>query len=82
MFQLHNNSLPNTFSTCFEKSSSVHNYKTRQVEKAVYFLPDLLHLIESTFDRKRIYANLNFYPNPNANSNLNTNPNRLKVETG
>jgi len=34
---------------------------------------DLLHLIENTFDRKRIYANPNSYPNPN--SNLNTKPN-------
>jgi len=35
MFQLHNHSLPNIFSTCFEKISSVHNYKMRQVKKAV-----------------------------------------------
>jgi len=38
----------------------------------VYF-PDLLHLIENTFDQKRIYANPSAYPNPN--SNLKTNPN-------
>jgi len=25
---------------------------------------DLLHLIENTFDRKRIYANPSFYPTP------------------
>jgi len=38
---------------------------------------DQLHLIENTFDRKRIYANPSFYPNPNSNSNPNpnTNPN-------
>jgi len=49
----------------------------RQVEKAVglYFLPDLLHLIENTFDRKRIYNNHNSYPNPNSNLNTNPNPN-------
>jgi len=35
-----------------------------------------LHLIENTFDRKRIYANPSSYPNPNSNSNRNTNPNR------
>jgi len=27
------------------------------------FYPDLLHLIENTFDRKRIYANPSSYPN-------------------
>jgi len=32
-------------------------------------LSDLLHLIENTFDQKRIYANLNSYPKPNFNSN-------------
>jgi len=32
---------------------------------------DLLHLIENTFDRKRIYANPSSYPN----SKPNTNPN-------
>jgi len=31
-------------------------------------LRDLLHLIENTFDRKRIYANPSSYPNPNSNS--------------
>jgi len=36
---------------------------------------DLLHLIENTFDRKRIYTNPSFYPNPNSNSNSNPNPN-------
>jgi len=36
---------------------------------------DLLHLIENTFDRKRIYANPSFYPNPNSNPNTNPNPN-------
>jgi len=30
---------------------------------------DLLHLIENTFDRKRIYANPNSYHNPNQNRN-------------
>jgi len=34
-------------------------------------IKDLLHLIENTFDRKRIYANPSSYPN----SNPNTNPN-------
>jgi len=38
---------------------------------------DLPHLIESTFDRKRIYVNPSSYPNPN--SNRNTNPN-LKAQ--
>jgi len=36
---------------------------------------NLLHLIENTFDRKRIYANPSSYPNPNSNSNPNANPN-------
>jgi len=36
---------------------------------------DLPHLIENTFDRKRIYANPSSYPNPNLNSNSNSNPN-------
>jgi len=31
---------------------------------------DLLHLIENTFDRKRIYVNLTSYPNPNSNPSL------------
>jgi len=35
---------------------------------------DLLHLIENTFDRKRIYANPSSYSNPNSNCNPNTNP--------
>jgi len=30
---------------------------------------DLLHLIEITFDRKRIYANPNSYPNSNPYTN-------------
>jgi len=34
-----------------------------------------LHLIENTFDWKRIYANLSSYPNPNSNPNTNPNPN-------
>jgi len=32
-------------------------------------------LIENTFDRKRIYANLSSYPNPNCNPNTNQNSN-------
>jgi len=37
---------------------------------------DLLHLIENTSDRKRIYANPNSYPNPKSNTNPNpSNPN-------
>jgi len=36
---------------------------------------DLLHLLENTFDRKRIYANPSSYPNLNSNSKPNTNPN-------
>jgi len=41
------------------------------------YLPkmDLLHLIENTFDRNRIYANPSSYPNPNSKSNPNTKPN-------
>jgi len=35
----------------------------------------VLHLIESTFNRKRIYANPSSYPNPNSSSNPNTSPN-------
>jgi len=35
----------------------------------------LLHLIENTFDRKRIYANPSSYPNPISNPNTNSNPN-------
>jgi len=35
---------------------------------------DLLHLLENTFDRKRIYANPSFYPNPNSKPNTNPNP--------
>jgi len=31
---------------------------------------DLLHLIENTFDRKRIYANPGSYPNPNPKAQL------------
>jgi len=38
-------------------------------------LRDLLHLIENTFDRKRIFANPSAYLNPNSNPNTNTNPN-------
>jgi len=38
-------------------------------------LTDLPHLIENTFDRKRIYANPSAKPNSNSNSNPNTNPN-------
>jgi len=34
-------------------------------------LTDLLHLLENTFDRKRIYANLSSYPNFNSNPNSN-----------
>jgi len=34
---------------------------------------DLLHLIENTFDRKRIYAKPSSYLNPNSNSNPNPN---------
>jgi len=30
---------------------------------------DPLHLIENTFDRKRIYVNPSSYPNPNSNPN-------------
>jgi len=37
--------------------------------------PDLLHLIENTFDRKRIYTNPSSYPNSNSNNNPNPNPN-------
>jgi len=37
--------------------------------------PDLLHLIENTFDRKRIYANTSSYPNSNPNPNPNPKPN-------
>jgi len=33
------------------------------------------HLIENTFDRKRIYANPSSYPNPNTNPNHNPNSN-------
>jgi len=33
-------------------------------------------LIENTFDRKRIYANLSTYPNSNPNTSPNSNPNR------
>jgi len=36
---------------------------------------DLLHLIENTFDRKRIYANPSSSPNPNSNPNTNPNSN-------
>jgi len=32
-------------------------------------------LIESKFDRKRIYANPSSYPNSNPNTNTNPNPN-------
>jgi len=32
---------------------------------------DLLHFLENTYDRKRIFAN----PNPNSNPNLKPNPN-------
>jgi len=35
----------------------------------------LLHLIENTFDQKRIYANPSSYPNSNSNLNPNPNPN-------
>jgi len=35
----------------------------------------LLHLIENTFDGKRIYANPSSYPNSNPNTNPNSNPN-------
>jgi len=35
----------------------------------------LLHLLENTFDRKRIFANLSPNPNANTNSNPNSNPN-------
>jgi len=35
---------------------------------------DLLHLIENTFDRKRIFANPSPYPNPKSNFNPNINP--------
>jgi len=34
---------------------------------------DLLHFIENTFDRKRIYANPSSYPNTNPNTNTNPN---------
>jgi len=33
---------------------------------------DLLHLIENTFDRNRIYANLSSYPNFNPNAKAQT----------
>jgi len=36
---------------------------------------DQLHLIENTFDRKRIYANPSSYPNSKPNTNPNFNPN-------
>jgi len=36
-----------------------------------HHLANLLHLIENTFDRKRIYANPNSNPNPYPNSNPN-----------
>jgi len=36
---------------------------------------DPLHLLENTFDRKRINANLSSYPNPNSNPNTNLNSN-------
>jgi len=35
---------------------------------------NLLHLLENTFDRKRISANPSPNPNPNCNSNLNPKP--------
>jgi len=35
----------------------------------------ILHLLENTFGRKRIYANPSSYPNPNLNPNSNSNPN-------
>jgi len=34
----------------------------------------LQHLLENTFDRKRIYANHNSYPNSNSKPNTNPNP--------
>jgi len=39
------------------------------------FQTDLLHLIENTFDQKRIYANPSSYLNPNSNPNTNPNSN-------
>jgi len=35
---------------------------------------NLLHLIENTFDQKRIYASPSSNPNPNFNSSPNPNP--------
>jgi len=48
------------------------NNRARQKE---HWSTDILHLIENTFDRKRIYAYSSSYPNPNSNSKPNTNPN-------
>jgi len=45
------------------------------VAKFELILTNLLHLIENTFDRKRIYANPSSYPNPKSNSKPNTNSN-------
>jgi len=42
---------------------------------AIIIKADLLHLIENTFDQKRIYANPSSYPNRNSNPNTIPNPN-------
>jgi len=37
-------------------------------------ITDLLHLLENTFDRKRMYVNPSSYPNPNSKPITNPNP--------
>jgi len=50
------------------------SWRTSKFSRLIVSHTDLLHLIENTFDRKRIYANPSFYLNSNPDCNTNPNP--------